>query len=147
MPSSSLTEFSARPFALLLPIVLTLGACARAGVTTAPEPALQPVMQAPIQVAPPAPVASDTARSDWQRLDYDTDRVMGVGSERAIRELLASREPQRRVVVAVVDGGVDTAHTRLVGAMWKNPREVAGNDKDDDGKHCLQRSGALCEQP
>lgn len=135
MPSSSLTEFSARPFALLLPIVLTLGACARAGVTTAPEPALQPVMQAPIQVAPPppAPVASDTARSDWQRLDYDTDRVMGVGSERAIRELLASRQPQRRVVVAVVDGGVDTAHTRLVGAMWKNPREVAGNGKDDDG--------------
>ena len=135
MPSTSLTGFSARPFALLLPIVLTLGACARAGVTTAPEPALQPVMQAPIQVAPPPParVSSDTARSDWQRLDYDTDRVMGVGSERAIRELLASRQPQRRVVVAVVDGGVDTAHTRLVGAMWKNPREVAGNGKDDDG--------------
>lgn len=135
MPSTSLTGISARPFALLLPIVLTLGACARAGVTTAPEPALQPVMQAPIQVAPPPParVSSDTARSDWQRLDYDTDRVMGVGSERAIRELLASRQPQRRVVVAVVDGGVDTAHTRLVGAMWKNPREVAGNGKDDDG--------------
>lgn len=135
MPSTSLTEFSARPFALLLPIVLTLGACARAGVTTAAEPALQPVMQAPIQVVPPPPARAlaDTARSDWQQLDYDTDRVMGVGSERAIRELLASRVPSRRVVVAVVDGGVDTAHTRLVGAMWKNPREVAGNGKDDDG--------------
>ena len=140
MPSSPVTVFPTRPFALTLAIVVALGACARAGsgvsggVNTAPEPAMQPVMQAPIQVAPPppAPVPSDTARSDWQRLDYDTDQVMGVGSERAIRELLASRQPQRRVVVAVIDGGVDTAHTRLARAMWKNPREIAGNGKDDD---------------
>jgi len=125
----------------MLSSVVLLGACARAGsgvgsgVGTAPEPAMQPVMQAPIQVAPPPParVSSDTARADWQRLDYDTDQVMGVGSERAIRELLASRQPQRRVVVAVIDGGVDTAHTRLARALWKNPREIAGNGKDDDG--------------
>jgi subtilisin family serine protease len=121
---------------MLLNVVL-LGACARGsrGVATAPEPAMQPVMQAPIQVAPPppAPVSGDTARADWQRLDYDTDKVMGVGSERAIRELLASRQPQRRVVVAVIDGGVDTAHIRLARAMWKNPREIAGNGRDDDG--------------
>lgn len=133
------TAARARPcrLALALPFVLTLGACARAGggVTTAPEPAMQPVVQPPIQVTPPAPApaTSDTARSDWQRLDYDTDRVMGVGSERAIRELLGAREPKRRVVVAVVDGGVDTAHTRLTGSLWTNPREIAGNGKDDDG--------------
>ncbi len=145
MQSATRTVLPARPFARLLPLalpialpfVLTLGACVRAGsgVTTAPEPAMQPVMQAPIQVAPPppTPASSDTARSDWQRLDYETDRVMGVGSERAIRELLASRQPRRRVIVAVVDGGVDTAHTRLTGSLWKNPREIAGNGKDDDG--------------
>ncbi|WP_373061627.1 S8 family serine peptidase [Gemmatimonas sp.] len=136
-----LTVSRSRPFArllpLALPLVFTLAACTRTGgrVAKTPEPAMQPVLQAPIQVAPPpsAPAASDTARSDWQRLDYDTDRVMGVGSERAIRELLASRQPQRRVIVAVVDGGVDTAHTRLTGSLWKNPREIAGNGKDDDG--------------
>jgi cell wall-associated protease len=137
MPISPVTVFPARPIALMLSSVVLLGACARGsrGVSTAPEPAMPPVMQAAIQVAPPppAPVPGDTARSDWQRLDYDTDQVMGVGSERAIRELLASRQPQRRVIVAVIDGGVDTAHTRLARAMWKNPREVAGNGKDDDG--------------
>lgn len=125
----------------MLSSVVLLGACARvgsgvgSGVGTAPAPAMQPVMQAPIQVAPPPParVSADTARADWQRLDYDTDQVMGVGSERAIRELLASRQPQRRVIVAVIDGGVDTAHTRLARALWKNPREIAGNGKDDDG--------------
>ncbi len=137
----TLTVSPSRPFARLLPLALpmlfTLAACARAGgrVTTAPEPAMQPVVHAPIQVAPapPPPSAADTARSDWQRLDYESDRVMGVGSERAIRELLTSRQPMRRVIVAVVDGGVDTAHTRLTGSLWKNPREIAGNGKDDDG--------------
>ena len=141
MQNRSLTVLPARPFALMLSSVVLLGACARAGsgvgsgVGSAPEPAMQPVMQAPIQVAPPPParVSSDTARADWQRLDYDTDQVMGVGSERAIRELLASRQPQRRVVVAVIDGGVDTAHTRLARAMWKNPREMANHGRDDDG--------------
>jgi subtilisin family serine protease len=137
MQSRSLPVFPARPFALLLSSVVLLGACARGsgGVTTAPEPAMQPVMQAPIQVAPPppAPVSSDTARSDWQQLDYDTDGVMGVGSERAIRELLASRVPLRRVTVAVIDGGVDTSHIQLALQLWMNPREVAGNGKDDDG--------------
>ncbi|QJR35406.1 S8 family serine peptidase [Gemmatimonas groenlandica] len=134
-PSRPLARLLPLALPLALPFVLALGACARAGVTTAPEPAMQPVMQAPIQVAPPppTPAAADTARADWQRLDFDTDRVMGVGSERAIRELLASRAPRRRVVVAVVDGGVDTAHTRLTGSLWKNPREIAGNGKDDDG--------------
>jgi subtilisin family serine protease len=129
--------------ALALSLVIVFGACARAasgvasGATPAPEPAMQPVMQPvmqpPIRVAPPPPPArADTARADWQRLDYDTDGVMGVGSDRAIRELLASRPPQRRVLVAVIDGGVDTAHTLLTRSLWKNPREVAGNNIDDD---------------
>jgi subtilisin family serine protease len=63
----------------------------------------------------------------------DADGVIGVGSDRAIRELLANRTPQRRVVVAVIDGGVDTAHTYLAANLWRNAKEVAGNGRDDDG--------------
>lgn len=55
-----------------------------------------------------------------------------MGSERAIRELLAGRQPQREVVVAVIDGGVDTAHTYLRTRLWKNEKEIAGNGADDD---------------
>jgi subtilisin family serine protease len=75
---------------------------------------------------------ADAARADWHRLDYDTDKVPGVGSERAIRELLATRQPQREVIVAVIDGGVDTAHTYLRHRLWQNPKEIAGNGTDDD---------------
>jgi hypothetical protein len=36
------------------------------------------------------------------------------------------------VVVAVIDTGVDYTHEELVGNMWTNPREIAGNGIDDD---------------
>lgn len=38
-----------------------------------------------------------------------------------------------QVVVAVVDSGVDINHPELIGRIWINPQEVAGNGVDDDG--------------
>ncbi len=121
--------------------------CASVLFTACAGSATQPV-RAPVPVsaptpaparsdAPPppqtAPVVGDSARSDWHRLDYQTDGVIGVGSERALRELLASRKPTRTVVVAVIDGGVDTAHTMLAPNLWRNTGEIGGNGQDDDG--------------
>lgn len=37
------------------------------------------------------------------------------------------------VTVAVVDTGIDLGHSELDGAIWTNPRELAGNGIDDDG--------------
>jgi len=112
-----------------------LTACAgRAPAAAPPAPAGEtPVVREPIAVTAPAPSVPDSAAANWHRLDYQQDGVMGVGSDRALRELLAGRSPARRVVVAVIDGGVDTAHTMLAPNLWRNPRETAGNGKDDDG--------------
>jgi hypothetical protein len=38
----------------------------------------------------------------------------------------------RDVVVAVIDTGVDYNHEDLIGNMWTNPREIPGNNIDDD---------------
>jgi subtilisin family serine protease len=124
--------------AAALPALLV--ACAR-GTTLAPvaRPAIvvEPAAPAPERAGgaegADAAVMRATARADWHRLDLDADGVLGAGSERALRELLADRAPKRRVVVAVIDGGVDTAHVRLAPNLWRNPREVAGNGVDDDG--------------
>lgn len=37
------------------------------------------------------------------------------------------------IVVAVIDSGVDYKHSDLDGNIWVNPREIAGNNRDDDG--------------
>ena len=38
----------------------------------------------------------------------------------------------QRTVVAVIDKGVDVNHPDLRDNIWKNPGEIAGNNKDDD---------------
>ncbi|MFH1373853.1 MAG: S8 family peptidase [bacterium] len=37
-----------------------------------------------------------------------------------------------RVVVAIVDTGIDPTHPELQGRLWKNPGEIPGNGIDDD---------------
>ncbi len=39
----------------------------------------------------------------------------------------------RDVVIAVIDTGVDYNHPDIAANMWRNPRETAGNGRDDDG--------------
>ena len=115
--------------------VLVLSACASAGPSTpAPQPARPPVTVAPVTTAPPpAPASAEReAASNWQLLDATSDRVPGISLERARRELLANKQPRRTVVVAVIDGGVDTAHVDLRANLWSNPKETAGNGRDDD---------------
>lgn len=127
-----MTVLHVRSLAGLVAAATFLAACASGATSGA-----APVVRAPIPVqAPAAPAAAPplaTAPADWHRLDFERDGVLGIGSERALRELLADRQPARRVVVAVIDGGVDTAHALLAPALWRNPREIAGNGVDDDG--------------
>lgn len=70
-------------------------------------------------------------KTNWQNLDLKTDSVFGISTERAYRELLP-RKKAVTVLVAVIDGGIDTAHEDLKAVIWNNPKEKPGNDKDDD---------------
>ena len=113
----------------LLAVLLTAAACA-APRTVAPPPAPVPASTAPARVMPAAPPAE--AQRNWQLLDETIDGVPGISAERAERELLAGKRPARTVLVAVIDGGVDTAHVDLRANLWTNPKEVPGNGRDDD---------------
>ncbi|MBK8250857.1 MAG: S8 family peptidase [Gemmatimonadetes bacterium] len=113
-----------RPALLLLLLVVACSPAATT-VTTAPQPAAVPSVSA----TAPSPAA---AADDWQLLDATADGVAGIGLRRAERELLGGRAPLREIVVAVIDGGVDTAHVELKPVLWSNPKEQPGNGRDDD---------------
>ncbi|MEP6692892.1 MAG: S8 family peptidase [Gemmatimonadaceae bacterium] len=116
--------------------VAVLGACAPAA-PPAPAPSPVSVEARPTPpAAPPAPAPTAArpheAPRDWQLLDDSIDHVSGISAERAYRELLAGKAPKRTVLVAVIDGGIDTTHAALRPILWSNPKEVGGNGKDDD---------------
>ena len=69
-------------------------------------------------LAQPAPEPLPT---DWHHLDLERDGFAGMSTYRAYEELLEGRTPQRSVIVAVIDSGVDTSHTGLAGRMWRAP--------------------------
>lgn len=67
----------------------------------------------------------------WQLLDYAKDSVYGTDVNKAYNQLLTGKKPHR-VIVAVIDSGIDTAHVDLKGHIWTNLGEIAGNGVDDD---------------
>lgn len=124
------------PRNLLVLSALLVGACASAGTPApTPEPVRPPqtTLPPPETPQPPEPAAGERPAPNWQLLDPATDAVPGIAVERTYRELLAGKQPKREVVVAVIDGGVDTAHADLRANLWRNPKETPGNGRDDDG--------------
>jgi cell wall-associated protease len=69
--------------------------------------------------------------TNWFLLDPQEDSVQGISINKAYQTLLKNR-PSRKVVIAVIDTGVDINHEDLKGSIWVNPREVSGNGIDDD---------------
>jgi subtilisin family serine protease len=106
MAFSSFSRLRLFGLALLLPM---LGAAQNAALTLPPVPPQQ-----------------------WYLLDPTADGVMGVSAQKAYAEFLKG-QPSAPVVVAIIDAGIDTAHADLKRLLWTNPKEVAGNGKDDDG--------------
>ena len=105
--------------------------------TPATQPAATPVAPtpaAPTSAVPVTPkVAYRSAPPFWHLLDPATDGIAGVGARRALTELLNNSAPKRMITVAVIDGGVDTSHTALRGALVLNAKETPANGRDDDG--------------
>ncbi|HVU94695.1 MAG TPA: S8 family serine peptidase [Puia sp.] len=66
-------------------------------------------------------------RPNWQNMDLSADSVFGISTEKAYKELLADKN-SKPVIVAVIDGGVDTLHEDLKRVLWTNPRPKKGDD-------------------
>ncbi len=69
---------------------------------------------------------------NWQLLDWKSDGYPGMSVEKAYTQLLKDKKPQKKVIVAVIDDGLDDRQPDLAGREWTNQREIPGNGIDDD---------------
>lgn len=67
----------------------------------------------------------------WSHLDLIKDTVPGMSVDRAYAELLKKRKGTK-VIVGVIDSGVDIDHPDLKGRIWTNTKEIPNNKIDDD---------------
>jgi subtilisin family serine protease len=69
---------------------------------------------------------------NWYNKSPELDKICGTAVDRAYETILKDRKPQKVIIVAVIDGGVDVRHEDLAGQVWINKGEIPDNGIDDD---------------
>jgi subtilisin family serine protease len=75
--------------------------------------------------------AQKNAPENWFNLDYKTNKVYGVSTEKTYTELLSNKK-SKPVIVAVIDGGTEVTHEDLKDVIWVNKNEEILNSFDND---------------
>jgi len=73
----------------------------------------------------------ETDLQRWSHLDIVRDSIPGMSVDRAYTELIKDHKGAK-VIVGIVDSGVDINHPDLKPVVWTNAKEIANNGKDDD---------------
>ncbi|WP_348812087.1 S8 family peptidase [Flavobacterium maritimum] len=74
---------------------------------------------------------SETELQRWSHLDLEKDSIPGMSVDKAYAELIKDKKGVK-VIVGIVDSGVDIEHEDLKSVVWTNTKEIAGNGIDDD---------------
>ena len=114
-----------KPIYLSATLALLLASCG--GAKQLISTPVENIDALPLKVTPLA--ENDLQR--WSHLDLVKDTVPGMSVDKAYATLLKGKKGTT-VVVGIVDSGVDIRHEDLKSVIWVNPKEIAGNGKDDD---------------
>lgn len=117
-----------KPLKLSAFALLVLAGCSatmQAQVSTSKE-----FITAPLAVVKKTPVTENELKR-WSHLDLIKDSIPGMSVDKAYAELLQGKTG-KKVIVGIVDSGVDIEHEDLKGMIWTNAKEIAGNGIDDD---------------
>ena len=114
-----------KPFALAASLILIYGC----GTSTSSQ--AQP-LQVPSTVPQKVAELTEDQLKSWYHLDLMKDTVPGMSVQRTYDEIIKNRRGQT-VIVGVIDSGIDIEHEDLKNVIWRNPGEIPGNGKDDDG--------------
>lgn len=67
----------------------------------------------------------------WGHKDLVTDTIPGMSVDKAYAEIIKGKKG-KKIVVAVLDSGIDIDHEDLDDVIWTNTKEIPNNGKDDD---------------
>ena len=113
-----------RPLYLSLGFAFALASCGTQKMVSTP---VENIDNLPLKTTPVA--ENDLKR--WSHLDLVKDTVPGMSVDKAYKELIKGKKG-KKVIVGIVDSGVDINHEDLKAVIWTNPKEIAGNGIDDD---------------
>ena len=99
------------------------------------SPKLAPMVSTNTTNIDKLPLKTSVVKEDdlkrWSHLDLAKDTIPGMSTDKAYSEFLKGKKGTK-VVVGVIDSGIDIDHEDLKGKIWVNSKEIAGNNKDDD---------------
>ncbi len=94
-----------------------------------------PIVSTPIENIDAVPLKvgslSDDEMKSWAAADLTKDTVPGMSVDRAYAEILKGRKG-KKVIVGVIDSGIDIEHEDLKDVIWVNEDEIPNNGIDDD---------------
>ncbi|WP_299115685.1 S8 family peptidase [uncultured Winogradskyella sp.] len=94
-----------------------------------------PLISTPIENIDTSPLKvaelTKAEKENWGHLDLEKDTIPGMGVDRAYAEVINGNKG-KKVIVAVIDSGIDIDHEDLDGVIWTNKDEIPNNGKDDD---------------
>lgn len=70
-------------------------------------------------------------KENWGHLDLLKDTIPGMSVDKAYAEIIKNKKGNK-VIVAVIDSGIDIDHEDLDDVIWTNKGEIPNNGKDDD---------------
>ena len=120
---------SIKPIYLSAFALLVLAGCGVSNQVSSSNAGLIAI-SAPLNVKKAAPI-NETDMKRWSHLDIVKDTIPGMSVDRAYAELLKNKNGVK-VIVGIVDSGVDIEHQDLKSVVWTNKKEIAGNGIDDD---------------
>jgi subtilisin family serine protease len=110
---------------LIKPIYVSafaLMACASMNAQQSKNPSTFTTKKAPL---------TEVQKTRWSHLDLQKDSIPGMSVDKAYAELLKGKKANK-IIVGVIDSGLDIDHEDLKGKIWTNKKEIAGNNIDDD---------------
>ena len=119
-----MTHNFSKPFIGVLSAALLLSSC---GSTTIVSTPVENIDSVPLKVSD----LTTAEKEAWGHKDLITDTIPGMSVEKAYAEIVKNKKGEK-IIVAVLDSGMDLEHEDLKGVLWTNTKEIPGNNIDDD---------------